>query len=317
MATMLSGSAVMDGALLVIAANEQCPQPQTKEHCMALEIVGVKNIVIVQNKIDLVSIEEAKENYNQIKNFVLGTIAENAPIIPVSAQHKVNINFLIEAIEKTILTPERDDKKDPLLFIARSFDINKPGSGIENLHGGVLGGVLMQGKLKENQDIEIKPGVKSEKQGKVFYESLKTKIIGLRTGGYSVKEVHPGGSLGLETDLDPAFVKSDFLTGNVVGLPGKLPPIWNELQVKPHLLKRVVGTKEELNVEPIKKSEQFLLNVNSSATVGVVTELKKEQFHVVLKIPVCATKDSRIAISRILGGRFRLIGYAEIIDFVK
>ena len=49
MATMLSGAAIMDGALLLIAANEVCPQPQTREHLMALNITGIKNIIIVQN----------------------------------------------------------------------------------------------------------------------------------------------------------------------------------------------------------------------------------------------------------------------------
>ncbi|MDG6221024.1 MAG: GTP-binding protein, partial [Candidatus Thermoplasmatota archaeon] len=53
MATMLSGAALMNGALLLIAANEKCPQPQTKEHLMALEIAGLKKTIIVQNKIDL------------------------------------------------------------------------------------------------------------------------------------------------------------------------------------------------------------------------------------------------------------------------
>ena len=61
MATMLSGAAIMDGAVLVIAANEPCPQPQTREHLAALDIVGVKNILIVQNKIDLVSEKDAVE----------------------------------------------------------------------------------------------------------------------------------------------------------------------------------------------------------------------------------------------------------------
>jgi len=55
MATMLSGAAIMDGAVLLIAATEPCPQPQTKEHLMALSIVGIEKVVIVQNKIDLVS----------------------------------------------------------------------------------------------------------------------------------------------------------------------------------------------------------------------------------------------------------------------
>jgi len=70
MATMLSGAAIMDAALLLVAANEQCPQPQTEEHLMALSIIGVKNIIIVQNKIDLVSKEDALKNYKQIKEFV-------------------------------------------------------------------------------------------------------------------------------------------------------------------------------------------------------------------------------------------------------
>src|SRR5256712_795046 len=61
MATMLSGAAIMDGALLVIAANEDCPQPQTKEHLMALGIIGVDKIVIVQNKIDIVDPKQVGE----------------------------------------------------------------------------------------------------------------------------------------------------------------------------------------------------------------------------------------------------------------
>ena len=54
MATMLSGAAIMDGAILVIAADEPCPQPQTREHLAAAEVSGIKNLIIVQNKIDIV-----------------------------------------------------------------------------------------------------------------------------------------------------------------------------------------------------------------------------------------------------------------------
>ena len=115
------------------------------------------------------------------------------------------------------------------------------------------------------------------------------------------------------TGLDPSLVKSDSLTGNVVGHPSKLPLINYELNLKAHLLKRVVGTKEEIEVELIKKGENLLLNVNSATTVGIVDEIKKDRFHVRLKIPVCASKEDHVTISRILGGRFRLIGYAEIV----
>src|SRR3989338_1287345 len=160
MATMLSGAAIMYAALLLVAANEKCPQPQTKEHLMALNITGIKNIIIVQNKIDLVSKEDALKNYNEIKDFVKGSIAENAPIVPISAQHNVNIDVLIKTIEEKFKTPKRDLEKEPLFFIARSFDINKPGEEIEDLQGGVLGGALKQGKLKVNDKVEISPGRK-------------------------------------------------------------------------------------------------------------------------------------------------------------
>ena len=313
MATMLSGAAVMDGVLLLIAANEECPQPQTKEHLMALEMIGIKNIIIVQNKIDLVSKEQALENYRQIKEFVKGTIAENAMIIPLSAQHNVNINLLIEAIEKNFKTPERDISKPPLMLVVRSFDINRPGIDIEDLNGGVLGGMLKQGILKVNDEIEIKPGRKVEKGGKSQWLPIITKIAGLKAGGSSLDEVHPGGSIGLLTSLDPSIVKSDSLSGNVVGHKDKLPLVWESFELKPSLLERVVGSKKELKVEQIKKGEMLMLNVNSTATAGNVVELKKDNIKVNLRLPVCCNKEDKITISRKIENRFRLIGVANIV----
>ena len=248
MATMLSGATIMDGALLLIAANAPCPQPQTKEHLMALELIGVKNIIIVQNKIDLVDEKQAKKNYEQITKFVKGTIAEKAPILPLSAQHNVNTDVLIAAIQEVIPTPKRDLKQDPIMFVARSFDVNKPGTEIAALCGGVLGGALKQGSLKVGEEIEIRPGQGVEKEGKKIWESVTTTIQGLETGGARVESVSPGGSIGLLTSLDPYYVKSDSLAGNIIGKKGKVPPVWYELKLKPELLQRVVGVKEDTKV---------------------------------------------------------------------
>src|SRR3989344_1839887 len=311
MSTMLSGAAIMDGALLLVAANEHCPQPQTKEHLTALEIVGIKNIIIVQNKIDLVTKEDALSNYKEIKAFTKGTIAEDSPIIPISAIHNINIGNLIEAIE-TIPAPKHDPKKDPIFFIARSFDINKPGSEIKDLVGGVLGGSLKQGILKVKDKIEIKPGRKIEHRGEIKYIPIETEITDIRALNTSIKEAYPGGSVGILTKLDPSLVKADSLAGNIAGLPGKLPNILNELDVEPHLLEKVVGLKEDVRVEPIKKGEPLMLIVNSTATSGIVTELRKNQFHIKLKRPVCAELNSKSAISRLVGTRWRLIGYGII-----
>jgi len=312
MATMLSGATIMDGALLLVSAAEQCPQPQTREHLMALEIAGIKNVIIVQNKIDLVTEEQAIANYEQITKFLKGTAYEKATIVPISAQYNININFLIETIEKVVPTPKRDIKKDPMMLIARSFDINKPGSHADVLTGGVLGGAIIQGQFTVGDEIEIRPGYEVEEQNKKVYYPLKTKIISINSGGVQMEKAGPGGSLGVMTSLDPSVVKSDKLTGNVVGHKDKLPPVLYELTLETNLLKRVVGAREDLDVEPIKMAEILMLNVNSAATVGVVTELGKNQVKCRLKLPICAYKESRVTISRRLGNRFRLIGFGVI-----
>ncbi|MBU2639661.1 MAG: translation initiation factor IF-2 subunit gamma [Nanoarchaeota archaeon] len=312
MATMLSGAAIIDAALLLIEASKPCPQPQTREHLMALEILGIKNIIIVQNKIDLAGKEDLIKNYNEIKEFTKGTIAESATIIPISAQHNTNVDALIEAIETDFKTPKRDVTKPPLLFIARSFDINRPGASWEKLTGGVLGGALKQGTLKMDDEITILPGLRTEEAGKVLWKPLTTKITGLQNGSINVKEITPGGSVGVLTELDPSLVKSDNLIGNVAGYKDQLPKVWYSFYLKPELLKRVVGTQEDLKVEGIKKGESLMLNVNSSITLGIVDELKKNLVHINLKIPVCANKDNRIVISRRIGTRWRLIGVGTI-----
>ncbi len=317
MATMLCGATIMDGALLVIAANETCPQPQTIEHLMALNIMGIKHLVVVQNKIDLVSEEDALKNYKEIKDFLKETEYKDAHVIPVSAQHNINVDAVIQAIQENIPTPKRDETKHAMMFVARSFDINRPGSDPLNMVGGVLGGALKQGILKLGEEIEIRPGFKKEAYGKVFWESIKTKIADLKTGGESVKEVKPGGSIGILTFLDPAIVKGDSLSGSVVGLPGKLPPVWYEFTLETHLLERVVGAKDKLVVEPIKINEYLMLNVNSAATVGLVAKLSKNKIFCKLKIPVCADSGSMVTISRKIGARWRLIGYGNILEEKK
>lgn len=314
MATMLSGSALMDGAMLVIAANEKCPQPQTKEHLMALELVGIENIVIVQNKIDVVSQEEAVKHYHQIKEFTRGTIAENAPIIPVSAQKQINLGALIQALDEFIPEPERDPEDEPLMLIARSFDINKPGCSWRDVKGGVIGGSLTRGILNEGDDIEIRPGRQTQVENRVVWEPIETKITSVNAGSKKVSTATPGGLIALGTKLDPALTKSDALAGQVAGIVGKMPPVWNRLAFRVSLMERVVGSDDELNIEPLRHKEPLMLSVGTAVTVGVVVNTKKNIVEVVLKRPVCAEVGGRIAISRQVGGRWRLIGMGTLVE---
>ena len=312
MATMLSGSALMDGALLVIAANEPCPQPQTREHFMALSIVGVKRLVVVQNKVDVVSKEQALKNYKQIKKFLEGTWAEDAVIVPVSALHKANIDALLEAIEEEIPTPPRDLESPPLMWIARSFDVNKPGTPPEKLVGGVVGGSLIRGKLSIGDKIEIKPGYPVRSGMKVEYVPLESEVVSLRFGNVEVEEARPGGLVAVGTKLDPSLTKADALVGSVVGKPGELPPVYEELTLEYHLLERIVGFRGEIRPTPLRRGEPLMLTVGTAITIGVVTSLTKDEITLKLQRPVVAWKGARVAFNRRIQNRWRLAGWGIV-----
>ncbi|MFP4626228.1 MAG: translation initiation factor IF-2 subunit gamma [Natronomonas sp.] len=309
MATMLSGASLMDGAVLVVGANEPVPQAQTEEHLMALDIIGIENIVIAQNKIDLVDRDRAVENYEEIQSFVEGTVAEDAPIIPVSAQQDVNMDLLIGSIESEIPTPERDPATDARLQVARSFDINRPGTTWEDLTGGVLGGSLTAGRLKVDDEIEIKPGQEVEAGGQTEYQSIETSVRSLQAGGEFVDEASPGGLLGVGTGLDPSLTKGDALAGQIAGPPGSLPPTHDEFTMGVELFDRIVG---ETEVEPISTGEPLMLTVGTATTVGSVTSARDDECEVTLQRPVCAQTGSKIAINRRVGSRWRLIGVGTL-----
>ena len=313
MATMLSGAALMDGAILLVAANEKCPQPQTKEHLMALSIIGIERIIIVQNKIDIVTREQAVENFKQIKEFVKGTIAENAPIVPISANSGVNIDMLIKTIEDHIISSVKRDMDAPaLMHVARSFDINSPGTSPKDLKGGVLGGSLIQGTLKVGDEIEIVPGIRTEVGGKTVWQRLTTKVTSLFAGSKSVKSIGPGGLISIGTSLDPSITKSDGLTGRMVGIPGQVPEVAHDFTMKTVLLDRVVGSSSDLEVDEIKSNEMLMLSIGTATTVGVVKNGKSGKIQVALKIPVCIVKGQRVAISRRISNKWRLIGYGIV-----
>ncbi|MCL4308805.1 MAG: translation initiation factor IF-2 subunit gamma [Candidatus Thermoplasmatota archaeon] len=309
MATMLSGAALMDGALLLVAANEPAPQPQTREHLYALDIIGVHKVVVVQNKIDLLTSEQAMENYRQIREFLSGSPIASAPIVPISANHKVNIDALIEAIEETIPTPARDPTKPPLMYVARSFDINRPGTRPKELRGGVLGGSLLQGRLKAGDEIEIRPGLAASGGGTV--ESLRAKITTILAGGQEIDELRPGGLAAIATTLDPSLTKGDGLTGRLVGTPGTLPPVSQKIRIRTTLLDRILGAEREMKVEKIRTSEILAITVGTTIAPGKVTSARGDEVELSLGRAVTVFPESRVAISRKLNA-WRLIGYGIV-----
>ncbi|CAO1392447.1 unnamed protein product [Diamesa serratosioi] len=318
MATMLNGAAVMDAALLLIAGNESCPQPQTSEHLAAIEIMKLKHILILQNKIDLVKEVQAKEQYDQIVKFVQGTVAEGAPIIPISAQLKYNIEVLCEYITKKIPVPTRNFIDAPRLIVIRSFDVNKPGCEVNDLKGGVAGGSILRGVLKVGQEIEVRPGlVSKDEEGRLTCRPIFSKIVSLYTEQNELQYAVPGGLIGVGTKIEPTLCRADRLVGQVLGAVGALPDIFIELEVSYYLLKRLLGVRTEgdkkaAKVQKLSKGEILLVNIGSLSTGGRVVATKADLAKIALTNPVCTEVGEKIALSRRVEKHWRLIGWGQI-----
>lgn len=305
MATAIAGASVIDAVLFVIAANEPCPMQQTREHLMIMNLLGIKNVIIVQTKIDIVGKDKAIANYKQIKEFIKGSVIENSPIIPVMTNKGINIDVLLEKITE-LQRPKHDIESPPLMYVVRSFDVNKPGTKPKSLVGGILGGAVIKGKFKIGDEIEIRPGINiSENEKKKEYRPAITKISSMNNGSENIEEALPGGLIGLSTEIDPMFVKADSMVGNLVGHVGKLPDVVNSISFS---YKRI--NRPDMQEPPIHENEALILGVGTATIVGYVVKSKKDVINVELNHPVCMEKHAKIAILRNIGKRWRLTGYA-------
>ncbi|CAN6661982.1 eukaryotic translation initiation factor 2 subunit gamma [Trichomonascus vanleenenianus] len=318
MSTMLSGAAVMDAALLLIAGNEPCPQPQTSEHLAAIEIMKLQHVIILQNKVDLMKEESAMEHYKSILKFVRGTSGDGAPIVPISAQLKYNIDAVNEFIVSKIPVPVRDFTSLPRLIVIRSFDVNRPGSEIDDLKGGVAGGSILTGVLKIGDEIEIRPGIvhKNEATSKMECRPIKSRIHSLFADDNDLKFAVPGGLIGVGTQVDPTLCRADRLVGHVLGHVGKLPDIYIELEINYFLLRRLLGVKTEekkqARISKLSKGEVLMVNVGSTTTGARVIGVKADLAKLALTYPACTELGEKIALSRRVDKHWRLIGWGEI-----
>lgn len=254
------------------------------------------------------------ESYKEINEFLKGTIAQNAPIIPVSAHHDVNLDILIEAIEQTIPTPNRQDDERAVMHIARSFDVNRPGTRPAKLTGGVIGGSIVEGAFKEGDEIIIGPGRKIEQGNKTRWEPIETTITSMQGGGGKRDVMMAGGLCGLGTLLDPSITTADNLSGQVLAKKGELPTIRTECTISVELMAAMVAGDGEGadKIYPLRNNEMLMVNVATSTSVGVVKGAEKGKATLHLRLPICADEGQRVSLSRRVGARWRLIGHGTI-----
>jgi len=323
MATMLNGAAVMDAALLLIAANEECPQPQTSEHLAAVKIMEQENIIILQNKIDLVQPAQAAQQCEKIASFVRGHLS-NPLIIPISAQLKLNIDVLCEALINFVPIPKRVFDCPAQLIVIRSFDVNRPGCTVDELQGGVAGGTLDKGVLRVGQEIEVRPGIIKTKGGVIKVTSVFSQIVSLHTEENKLEYAVPGGLIGVGTKIDPVQTRGDRLIGQLLGEVGKLPAVLIQIQIKYFLLRRLLGVKKDVKskqsfkVQKLTKGDTLLVNIASSSCGARVIGVKhNESAKLDLMKPVCAEVGAKLALSRRVDKTWRLIGWGTVTSGVE
>lgn len=125
----------------------------------------------------------------------------------------------------------RDFSSDPRLIVIRSFDVNRPGSDISSLQGGIAGGSLIQGVLKVGDEIEVRPGIVSkDKHGNVKYTPIFSRIESLFAEKNALQFAVPGGLIGVGTIVDPRLTRADRLVGQVLGHRGRLPEVYTEVR---------------------------------------------------------------------------------------
>lgn len=322
MATMLNGAAVMDGALLLVAANETCPQPQTAEHLAAVEIMKLKNIIVLQNKVELISRDQAVLQQEEIKHYLQGTCAEDAPIVPISAVMGLNLDVVAEYICTRIPVPVRDFTSRAQLMVLRSFDVNKPGIEVDQLQGGVAGGSILKGVLRVNDEIEIRPGVVQKSNDGTSFKCIpiRTRVISLKCEKNELQFAVPGSLIAIGTTMDPSLTRADKLVGSVIGIPGYLPGVYYSLDVAYTLMKRLIGATgvsangKRVKVDKLRVGEVLRMNIGSTMTGAKITGLRETSNVARLELtsPVCARIGDRVTISRRYEQHWRLIGNGEI-----
>lgn len=308
MATAIAGSSIIDAALFVISAAEPAPMPQTREHLMIINALKINKVVVVQTKIDVVGREKAILHEKQIKAFLKGSVIENAPIVPVMANRNVNVDAVLEQIVNLKL-PDRDIKADPIMYVARSFDVNRPGSIISDLKGGVIGGSIIRGKFKVGEEIEIRPGINTakDKSKRESYEPIYTVVDSLSAGAEKLDEAMAGGLIAMGTEVDPTFTKADGLVGQIVGIAGKLPESVQSIELTYTSLNR-----NDLPKQGFRDGEPVLLGVGTGTVVGYVKKAKRDRLQIDLKHMVCIDKQAKISLLRNFAQRWRLSGYGVL-----
>ena len=199
---MLAGVGGMDLAMLVVAADESV-MPQTREHLAILDLLRVKQGLVVLSKTDLVDDEWLELVKLEVGDTLQGSSLEEAPIIPVSATTGQGLEDLKALLDRLLEeTPQRKDMGRPRLAVDRAFTMTGFGT--------VVTGTLLDGSLAVGQEVALVPS------------GQEARIRGLQAHRKRVERIGPGRRVAVNLS---GVGHDDVQRGEVLTTPGWLTPV--------------------------------------------------------------------------------------------
>lgn len=292
---MMSGATLMDGAIVVIAANENPKSlKQLKQHLLTAKLLNIEKLIFVLNKCDLVSEAGCLYCMEYLKEIFEEFEIDNPIVIPMSLNFGLNVNYLLEGIMCVFNPVLKEIGENTVFNISRSFDVNKPGTKLENLKGGVVGGSLLSGRLEPGDEIEIRPG-EIEKDDKNFKtKAIVSRVLSIQTGECKLEGIIPGGLMGLCLNIDPYFTKDNKLKDQMLFKRGYGMDVYDLIRLDIEML-------EDYKLSNMSK---YKLYVGS----GVVNSIHKDSIFK-FELPKCVDITKRILICIELEGTLTIIGY--------
>jgi translation initiation factor 2 subunit 3 len=318
MGTMMNGTSVMDYTITVESAvNKTFPAPQTVQHLNAIESNSIENIAFILNKIDLVNEDMIYSKLEELDEFKKKYSCSNAPVIPISAAFDINVDVLCEILAN-LKKPERIMDSDKLrMNIIRSFNINIPGTMIDELKGGVVGGTIIQGTLDIDDEIYIYPGIIYEDS----FEPLRAKVLTIFSEKTPLTRAICGGLIGVGLDIDPGLTGDDALVGNIILKTPHLIDAFITSNITLSLTLNnsieIIFNENEKENEKDNKKDKYILNINTNNVKGnIIKKLDENIFKFELDKPVYIEKNDKITISIKNMNGLQFIGYGVLCECI-
>ena len=312
--TMLSSVNMMDGAIVIVAADQKLSHnPQLVQHLAALSLYDVKKLIICINKIDLVERHIVMERKEELDTLLEQYNIVPYIIIPTSFNKMIGVKYVLDSIMELFNPTEylKNLEMNPLFKTSRSFDINKPGTDWNDINGGVIGGTLFSGSLKVGDTIEIRPGQVSKQKDKFVCTPFKTVIHSIKTDNMNLDSIIPGGLIAIGTELDPFYCKKDNMSGNIVGRVGMLPSVYHTINMKGNVV-----TTFGFKWDP-KENDSVMLSIGTRMCEARLCKKLNDVFTFELMKPVCIEDNMMIVICRTIDKILRIVGKGNLIESNK